>query len=499
MPAYFLRYFYVVMMFLTSAMGFCTEVPTNIPEALTINLRSRINGGWVWSSTDGKFCRGIDVLPSPDPKARGKAKGEQPDLETCAAESWAEYEAGNIGSDVTKWYFDMFFKSPNENQIGNLSDGAGMDGLTPIIRFANKLFLSYSDVEIGIIKLKEQYRQDCKQILNAFLELFSLPEGRKLAWRTLVEIFRFVGRLEECAPSIDDTYIKFRNDGRSLLIDQAEKSSFIPTGLSSKSDLPLSVLLLSMQKNVIQQAVLESYSNKNGQKVFLISNGSEKPLSCSIGHELIHWFHSLRNPLRFSLDRSGQRTLGRINQENKSIIAWLHKGHLKGDSPKELERKLRTSILPWKVISNKTVTSSNGKTVTSTVKTQDLFSRSDYSQEEHLTICGAPSELITFYSHINEIDEEDKEDAFFYGDEISENRILVEYSKLFAGPHRNPLTLRCGHGDFDFLEDASIVNEISKMCGGQNFINNQTRQPRFNINKFSVSGLGQSFFEPNIH
>lgn len=396
-----------------------------VSEILTKNLLARLNGGTTrhycpaTTSSDESWTEGR-VYASNGKHQNGEGAGEQPNVKDCAGESWAKCEADNTDSDVTKWYFDMFFKPIQDQRIKALADAEiskpashdTIDTAHPIISFNLNMTLTSDDIDAERLpKCKEV--DDLREIRQSFRQLFSTEEGRKLAWRTLIEVYRVGGDVEDCIPMYikDPQYDKYNN--KRLVIYLSDTPSF---GYFKDTINLCSRLSLSTRPKYDMQVILPKLIAKKAVKIG--QSSQQKVLSQTIFHECLHWFHSLRNPSRFSRDSGCSNPF----LSDTSVSHFFYGGLAGG-----LENQKR-SLSPWDK-ANK----------------EDLLNR-QYCHEEHLTICGAPE---------SQIDSE----KFFFGDELSENKLAYELHK--EQTEQGDLSaIRAGHAHFQYYEDIRVVKRI---------------------------------------
>ncbi len=154
---------------------------------------------------------------------------------------------------------------------------------------------------------------------------------------------------------------------------------------------------------------------------------AEKSFSASVFHELLHFFHILRNIERRDMEKVSNNcaftvlspsTIGRFYYTQKEG----HNDHY----------RTKHTTLPW-VTRNPT-----------------------YNQEEHRTICGVPLPK----QSLNQLTEDanSSEPKYLAGDELSENAFL------FSLQHQ----LRDGHSDFNFYEDSDVVKKIFDVASFSN-------------------------------
>lgn len=418
--------------FFLSALGislWLQAVPAALADAsldLTSNLVARVSGDRTALRNPNGTQAQITIAPRDEENTlpRGEHATEQPSLDACTTESWAKHEEGNESSCVTQWYFDQFFKAPKENGLEDLARAAGLDVNEPLITFRLEAQVRAADVQRGATSLAPDKIRELMGILEHFKTLFALDAGRLLAWRTLIEIYR----PESAEAGICLLSAKARTErlaSRYLEVELGPKSNFTPSNGAKRCR---SCMKLAAQSSVNKQTV----QGKGYTQTYAIdADGVAKPMAISIGHEWLHWFHALRNPERFEKDRSGNRGASGFFLSDGTISSFVFAG-LYDTKEEDFEARKTRSMSPW------------------TGTSAQLFLcgiKEFYSHEEHLTVCGAAIERIDHKK-------------FFWGDELSENRLIVSYNRL----HAAQLAIRAGHSNFPFFEDERVIKSICRCC-----------------------------------
>jgi hypothetical protein len=131
--------------------------------------------------------------------------------------------------------------------------------------------------------------EDSEFFWRTFREMAENPIGRVLLYRILVEVLRIdhqgIGAAE--IPQFP-TFLVSRNDARSIYIARTDSWKFhsILRALSFSNTHASTVL--HFDGRVLTSMVEEDY-----------------PLHCSLFHEFLHWYHTLRNPFRMLTEYQG--------------------------------------------------------------------------------------------------------------------------------------------------------------------------------------------------
>ena len=334
-----------------------------------------------------------------------------------------EYSCTNVKDDaVTDWYIRAF-----GGDIGlSLSRGSP----APAVDNAPKMGFNTTNAPAHIITVDttvpntpEDFAQ---QFWQTFRKIASNPIGRILLYRILIEIRRVnetkEGSLDSCVniEGYSDELMKERNNSRQLIVKISSKFSLASAKLSKERTnwLPAVFNFDNSLDFFCYQSILcnQQYKIANSTGYEVISavriGRSRQPLVVPVFHELVHWFHNLRDLRRKKLERS---------------TTFLTQGSLSGlyykDVASENSAGKDISSFPWGL---------------------------RYNQEEHRTICGIPSEVVT-------------PPLYYHGDELCEN-LFIASLKYIGG---ESLYFRHGHSetgspDFYFFEDCRVIEKELK-------------------------------------
>ncbi len=288
MSAYFLRYFYVLTMFLTSTMGFCTATTIDISKILTANLVARINGGYTtYYDDEGKKCQYDGVLFRRDASQKGRCKGEQPDLETCAAESWAMHGVDpKTGfapdkDEVTQWYMEQFgYTKEGRQELKGFNDSGQPSS---IIVFDESYLLKST---AGVLRSDEFWQ--------TFKKVASHPVGRVLLYRILIELSRQNNNYgcQENGVKIKANFLSYRNQCRQLTVVFGLPGFIIETNdRAAKAYLYFSNAVAQLPDTVLASDDQDSW------RIDCTSHCYSDDVA--LFHELVHYYHCLRNIMRY--------------------------------------------------------------------------------------------------------------------------------------------------------------------------------------------------------
>jgi hypothetical protein len=200
---------------------------------------------------------------------RIKNGGQQPLLEVLMYESMAFSE----NPRVTSWYMQMFGGSdiPEENKM--------FHGITPLI---------FTD---GVSDAKKR-----KFFWSAFRNIASNPVGRNLLYRLLIETRRQDGIENKIAQMYSKSgFVTSFKDLRKKALALRVKWT-----VNDFSINPFKGLLCFNERLCKIQ-----YCNDAGRRdLYNISVGPSN-INVDLFHELLHWFHALRNPIRYFDEKFG--------------------------------------------------------------------------------------------------------------------------------------------------------------------------------------------------
>jgi hypothetical protein len=327
------------------------------------------------------------------------------------------------------------------------------------------------------------------KFVESFRQIASNKIGRMLLYRLLIEICRKDkdgnGCMEEVVLSnnfvFQDHKIE-RNLSRIINVALWDKNVFAISLASNKLSKNHATLnfsnadMVSYGQSLINNLTITLRGNPiNTFNVAQVGkNKQPQPAFISVFHELLHWFHALRDMKRYKTEKSGNS--GKQNMVSNSTLGAFYYFGLDGYGD---QARIENTSLPWR----------NDTT-------------GEYNQEEHRTICGAPlpklkkqiiwNELIElkgilFKSTMAHIFKESPKELatnmlenladdmstrvnlaeylyrvigpkFLNGDELSENMLITTLEKKFV-------VLRNGHAEnFEFYEDSKAVKRIAQVA-----------------------------------
>ena len=339
--------------------------------------------------------------------------GRQPTTEEAVVWSCANVD-NREHFPITEWYMKVFGVIPIDGGDANNNDNyikAGWTGsqnpeAVRIISFDFENSANTSSVaEVSLYCQGESSssRSSISKLEKCFLDTFrkiaSTSVGRVLLYRLLIEIRRYQedmngtrkGAWGMDLPSEErlDDIIEKRNIYRSIKIESGDLSFSINCPSISIEDARLKLSILGKLE--------EKYSN-----IVL----GETPLDVCIFHEMIHWYHWLRNAVRFNKESDNIYGI-RLDCALLSKHYW---GKVVDKNDNNMEIRMLISEKNWK----------------------NTFDLVDF--EEIRAILGAPAAI----------------QGFLNGDELSEN--------LYRAHIGQPL--RFGHGSRGFYEDNKVTDEV---------------------------------------
>lgn len=208
--------------------------------------------------------------------------GSQPTTEDAV--KWSCANVDNIeDSSITEWYMKMFGVLSVHSDSGNQLIETGFYSVNPTI---NCPILSCGSIN----------PEDRKQFLDCFKKIASTSVGRVLLYRILIEIRRTKEGQHVAEVPTMTAQISKRN--RSLSIKVVSGDQEVPMRYSSGT-------ISFSSQYVIEPSVIKDLVDRNREYVPITKEKSR--LDVNLFHEMLHWFHELRNPARYakeSLDDS---------------------------------------------------------------------------------------------------------------------------------------------------------------------------------------------------
>lgn len=239
------------------------------------------------------------------------ADGTQPTTEEAV-----EYSCANVDnrkdSPITRWYMKMFGVI---DKNGGNSDGddnyvkAGGDNVTTsscrIISFdasVDGTLVDDPDIPNTQIPRRALFERE-------FCKIASNPVGRTLLYRLLIEIRRKdrnnYGVCGEDVLFNEKKFLTSRNNCKNVLISMGKESGY--------THCPCVITLCNQR----QQRGTISCRCSNGTIEIVRSNTS---IDCDLFHEMLHWFHCLRDYKRYCIDTSRYCIKNFSKIESPSIV-----------------------------------------------------------------------------------------------------------------------------------------------------------------------------------
>lgn len=370
--------------------------------------------------------------------------GSQPTTEDAVKWSCANVD-NREDSLITEWYMKMFgvipFQGNDYIEAGwknlkwrNIQGGSGFSpSITRIISFnANVNDTSVTDPGIpnAFISRSALFKRE-------FRKIASTSVGRVLLYRILIEIRRHQENNEGCTESpivLSASDVFVRNTCRNLRIVYRDGDfAFRPQGE------------LAFSNAIADETVIGSAVRDTGySKVILCPD----TVSVSLFHEMLHWYHHLRN-----VDRMNKEA-GRVTKPHfhTHFLGKYYWGGL-NSCANEWRGRL-VSEQPWLAFSV-------------------IFGPADYVNFEELrTVLG-----VTYRGSIDQYQQN-----YLQGDDLSENL----YRMCIGIP------LRFGYGRDCFYEDTKVIDRVVNSCLKNFLLYSKAHEPEdFNVRR---SGLGKSRF-----
>jgi hypothetical protein len=240
--------------------------------------------------------------------------GHQPTTAKAVAWSCANADAElpeeqRLNSPITEWYMQMFGVIPFQNDGSDNNDYIKA-GYTPD-NDARKIinFLKFDEVKVNDPDSTALTKQCEKKELfvRNFRKIASTSVGRVLLYRLLIEIRRNNGR-SGCQESVlEDMKLSERNKCRSITMWWRDDFfQFIDLGF------------IWFAKETKPQTAISS-PQKGETKVEISLQTICKPLDIALFHEMLHWFHKLKDYNKHSKESSKKNEL-QIRIEEFDII-----------------------------------------------------------------------------------------------------------------------------------------------------------------------------------
>lgn len=336
--------------------------------------------------------------------------GRQPT--TLDAATWSCANIDNRkDSPITEWYMRMFGWTKSSEEIP-LQIGFAWSARTSLLQ-SPKEIITLSDS----FKTKQEDIKPKKSFWNIFRQIAANPVGRVLLYRLLIEIRRKNEHNIGCdeSQSIDPSGINNpatdRNGARYIDINWGE-NSFTPHEHT---------IYLRTKKKSKLTTICEKASEENYRIIVL----HKRPHDVGLFHEMLHWYHYLRNKRRYTDEGTARNASVKLNGFVKGTqdicidigrYYWDQNRNNNNDND-DLNDRWRTSARPW-------------------LAEYNLGYCIDF--EEIRTILG---------SHITVKD-------YIEGDDLSEN--------LYRSAQN--CYMRFWHTDTPYYEDNDVINQAFQAC-----------------------------------
>ena len=368
--------------------------------------------------------------------------GRQPTTEEAAVWSCANVD-NREHSQITNWYMKMFGVIPHN---GNFIQAGWTNPEAVRIINANSMDIDKKTA-----------------FINDFRKIASDPVGRELLYRILIEVRRYKNEGNAKKGAIGDDVPELlgrqqnnqRSNFRAITAKWSDKGSFLDQkecAIGYGNTVAKLTTVFALDSNRYSICLFETESN------------------ISLFHEMIHWFHILRNPERF-LKEINAYSDGRINvAENLHVV-----GHYE-----------TLGSYFWGKIDNGTSDKDEWKVSATPWLTGSLAKSSKYwvSFEEIRTILGAPTEKQ--YRGIQAKTAALNKYYYLNGDDLSENKYRVSLGTK----------IRFGHDVKPFYEDSMVIYRAKDVSGAkdmhlinQNTGNSLDQKNKSNAKNFK-KGLG---------
>lgn len=414
--------FYLLIIFLIK-IGMSAYAMLPPPERTVFDLPINTPGLMI-KSTPQKVCNQdklcLCVTLDNELRIYFPTDGTQPTTPEAAAYSCANTDNEKDSLLVTDWYLKMFGLIPINQAEINDAIAHEADPVAPIYVQAGydkenivQRIISYNqdtmeNVFDMVNDLTDSQPKTRKQFFfEKFNKIASDPVGRVLLYRILIEIRRHDGFCIDALENNPNILLakdpkESRNRCRSISIiwnDQDFKYDTTP---------PQSTINFNSKSSPIQVV------GRVGKEDLVSIVTQEHNLFASLFHEMLHWFHSLRNPTRMYFEQGGVslKTL-----KTAKLTDLFDIGGYFYSNPNETSERIALSTKLW--ISDS--------------------SKPHISLEEMMTVLGAPP-LDMYQKH-------DKEYYYLEGDDLSENLFRVSLGAKF----------RFGYSDYRCFEKKKVI------------------------------------------
>ena len=355
-----------------------------------------------------------------------------------------EYSCANIDntedSPITKWYMKMFGVIPfNENDYIKAGwksfkwkDNRGND-LTVQLRTQ---IISF-DTNVDNTQVDDPYTPSQqigrrKLFVREFRKIASTSVGRVLLYRILIEIRRHtiqkgevgddVRTIYQSIPYFLNSYIDSRNSARSLLIK-------LPSTKQESWNYYQKTLTFDYNHTPNVQSICDSTNGFD----YIVAHKST--IDTCLFHELLHWYHFLRDPSKY------RSSLGEGNNLFFSFIGY----YCWKDLPGSIAADINIDAVDEQTLQNHGVDISKEK-ISAKAWSKPLGHKEWVDTEELETILG---NIVCEIKPMN-LRKPDVYSEPLNGSDLSENlyRICVG------------IPLRFGYSDYSFYEDSLVIERI---------------------------------------
>ena len=225
-----------------------------------------------------QFCEDVHI-PNTNCHLYFPIDGSQPSTQDAGLWSGAQYVGQLNDNEVTNWWVRVF----GGNKAVNFSNvGQAQQPKEPKMGFAN----GFPEViiKLGSAGLRQQF-------WRTFRDIAADPVGRVLLYRLFIEIRRRDnGTYEGCCGNDVILPIAYnlnrRNTCRSITI--------VSTNDGFAFDFYNHTIEFDLNVNITTSTLALNGNNE------LTTDEENRTYDIALFHEMLHWFHSLRNPNRFS-------------------------------------------------------------------------------------------------------------------------------------------------------------------------------------------------------
>lgn len=246
--------------------------------------------------------------------------GRQPTTQKAAEWSCANID-NTLTSPITEWYMQMFGLLPidRNNTYLKISNDKDYKDVS-IISF---LYLKNADIET-----KKKWEEEKQKCIDDFRIIFSTPIGRLWGYRMLIEVRRKKDGGIWCEEDNISQALNLRRRTRMRILRKKFREITIYIGKNGFADKD-SALYYNSDNN-IQTTVITDIMDRSRDCVFV--ELEYRPTHVALFHELVHWYHAIRNYERYIEELTQDRTqvinkcIGALyynNDDNDEKAHWL--------------------------------------------------------------------------------------------------------------------------------------------------------------------------------